>query len=192
MKKQNRGVILSRKDTLVSVIDELQGRFIATTFRPLLVGGLYEYDLVPFGKIYSLFHEELVMLPFDIAQQDILFLHHILEICLLFAPVGSCAQGVFQLFFYLYTNSLSSLSQKFKKFVIFKLLSLLGIWPHELVNNKFFFRIAETPIDRLNQEIIDLVSEKEIGHWIYQSMRYDPIFEKMKTKLFLERIHHDE
>jgi len=192
MEKQNQGIVLSRKNNVVSMIDVTHGRFLATTFRTLMVGGVYSYDLMPFGTIYTLSHEELVLMPFEIARHDILFLHHMLEICLLFAPLGSCAQGVFQLLLSVYSESSLWSSHKRKKFMVFKLLASLGIWPNRTMPNTRFLQIAEIPVDRINAEVLELISEKEIEHWICQSMGQDPVFARMKTKIFLERTHHDD
>lgn len=192
MEKQNHGIVLSRKNNVVSMIDVKHGRFLATTFRTLMVGGLYVYDSTPFGTIYALSHEELILMPLETVRHDILFLHHMLEICLLFAPLGSCARGVFELLSLMYRESSMWTSDKWKKFMVFKLLSSLGVCSNQIIPNTRFLQFAEIPVDRINEEVLELISEKEIEHWICQIMGQDPIFARMKTKIFLERTHRDD
>lgn len=192
MKKQSRGIVLFKKGDMVSMIDEIHGRFLATTFRDLMIGALYVYDVIPYGKRYTLSQEELVSVPFEMIQSDIVFFHHILEICLFFAPLGSCVEGVFQLLLQVYNEPCLWLSYKSKKFLVFKILASLGVWPSQILLNKQFLQVAEIPIDRINAEILDLVPEKEIELWIQYAFAQDPMFAKMKTKIFLESIYHND
>jgi hypothetical protein len=184
----HRGIVLFQNETLVSLVDECCGRMTARSFFPLLVSGVYMYDLEYFAKHHVIKQQELSFLPLQIIHEDFFFLHHVFEIALLFAPVGSCVQGLFGLLLWVYDKPSSWFSEKHKKFVLFKILSLLGIWPAREYFHAVFLKIAEFPIDRINEEVLQLVSEEELEHWLARSILCHPLLQKMKTKLFLESV----
>jgi uncharacterized membrane protein YqjE len=188
MALQHRGIILFQNDTRVSLVDECCGRITARSFLPLLVSGMYTYDLEYFAQQQYVKQQELFFLPLQIIHEDFLFLHHLFEIALLFAPVGSCVQGLFGLLLWVYDKPSCWFSEKNKKFVLFKILSLLGIWPVREYFHETLLEIAEFPIDRINEEVLQLVSEEELEQWLARSILCHPLLQKMKTKLFLESV----
>ena len=186
----HRGIVLYQNNTQASLIDECCGRVEVCSFSALMVGGMYEYALESYAKQHVVRQQELLFLPLQIIHEDFLFLHHIFEVMLLCAPVGSCVQGVFSLFLWLYNKPALWFSDKHKKFILFKLLSLLGIWPVQNHLYKTLIKIAEFPIDSISDETLELVSETNLEEWLTQSLGCHSFSKKMKTKLFLESVLH--
>ena len=67
--------------------------------------------------------------PMALARHDILFLHHVLELCCQLIPVNSCVDGIFDLLMHLYSTQIYTGSVQYKKIFLLKLLTRLGIYP---------------------------------------------------------------
>ncbi len=126
---------------------------------------------------------ELIALPFYLARSDILFVHHVIEICFQFIPVGSRVDHIFELLTCLYKVADDKpWSTKTKKIFVLQLLAMIGYYPEyelqkmaHLINQPFFSEYA----------IITDTDEREIDAWITRCISSHPRVEQFKTLQFL-------
>ena len=125
-------------------------------------------------------------MPMALARQDILFLHHVLELCCQLIPVNSCVNGIFDLLMDLYSTHMYTSSIQYKKLFLFKLLTILGIYPYtQKMQGPIFDRLVRMPIDSVCDETLDLESEKELDIWLHQCITEHVRVNSLKTIHFL-------
>ncbi len=106
-------------------------------------------------------------MPLLLAREDILFLHHVLELCYVLIPIGSCVKGIFDLLYQLYTSKKNIHTKQYKKIFLFKLLTTLGIYASDdLVRASCFTSLHTMSIDTLDNYSLDLASEKALDNWL--------------------------
>jgi len=185
MKKESRGLVLAQKNNITSIIDEHYGRICAHSFISLFVGGFYTYSLEKNSALYLISYEEIFNEPLEIASHDIFFLHHLFEITIQCVPLGSYVKDIFLFFAWLYDQEISFFTKKNKKYVIFRLLSYVDMWPTDPIKYSLLLRITQIPIDRINQETLDLIPDEILSDWINDDFFNQGLYKKLKTKLFL-------
>lgn len=191
METRGSGIFLKRyipKKNKVSVLDYNLGRIDCFVFSDAIsVGSLASYTLQPSGNGYFLNAINVQYMPFSLAYSDLLFLHHILEVCHYSLPIGACVEGIFDLFVFLYTNHMS-LNTAFKKqLFLFKLLSILGLAVEDGALCSVCFHVLHAmPIDRLNEEFIQLDCEKKLARWLRNCIGHHPLIAQFKTVHFLQ------
>lgn len=189
--KRYIGIILNThfpKHNTISLLDQTHGkqRFVLRD-ASVSVGALVEYTYSLRRRYTVIDSLEVVALPFSLAKKDILFLHHVLEICHYFIPEGSCETGVFQLLHTLYTQGHKFDNPLMQKIFLAKLFMLLGMHPELEPNNvRYFERLLSEPIDKIIHEQLDLVVEQELGRWIYACVIVHPLASYFKTIHFLD------
>ncbi len=130
----------------------------------------------------------ILYVPLDLARADLLFLHHILELIYYFAPVGSCVQGVFDLIAFLYTIEHMLISVRFKKFFLFKLLTLLGVAPElDSVQIVCVRELHTMTIDMFDDAGMNKDNEKKLDKWLWSCIWQHPYVSEFKTVHFLEK-----
>ncbi len=186
------GIVLKRLKTSnhrIALIDKKLGRIEGVILhQDLCAGMLMHYHLQSRTHCYFINHVQLLHLPLSLAQVDLLFLHHVLELCYYFAPVGSCVAGVFDLLAFLYTVNYLWSYTLFKKVFLFKLLTTIGVWPDYYVKHtRRIQQLHILPIDRINTEDIDLACEKELDQWLWCCVAQHPYIDEFKTVHFLSK-----
>src|ERR1700733_7630056 len=114
------GIILRKNELLphkLIILDKVQGKIECISSTPCLsAGSLITYNSRKQGQMHFISDSTLVYIPLSLAQTDMLFFHHVLELIHYFTPVGSCAQEVFDLLAFLYSTEHENMSTLFKKF----------------------------------------------------------------------------
>ncbi len=190
MSNKSTGIILkqplSQKNT-VALLDKrfgrIEGIFMSSD---VCAGSLMQYDARLHNNRYFINDLQLIYIPLSLAQVDLLFLHHVLEICYYFIPIGSGVAGVFDLLLFLYTVDHMWKNKTLKKIFVFKLLTTLGVWPdyHNVYTSRFD-QLSALPIDRINGEAIDLACEQELDDWLRCCMAQHPCIDEFQTVNFL-------
>ena len=102
------GIILKRyttRNNKVSLLDKQLGRIEGILVSDIIsVGSLLQYVAQPYTGGFFLTNIQIIHVPLLLAKIDLLFLHHIFELCYHFAPIGSSVLGVFDLLMFLYTS----------------------------------------------------------------------------------------
>jgi len=191
------GFILKRyrtKSNRVSMLDKQLGRIEGIVVSDIAhVGFLLQYRAQPCASGFFLTNIQIVHVPLLLARIDLLFLHHIFELCYYFAPVGSSVLGVFDLLVFLYAIEQEWGNRLLKKIFLFRLLTTLGMYEEcDSICKVCFHYLITTPIDKLNSELIDLNCKKELNQWLRFCVSQHPAINKFKTVHFLNENRYDE
>ncbi len=190
------GIILKRyttKSNKVAVLDKQLGRIEGIVTSDVSVGSLLLYTTQPSTNGFFLTNIQIEHVPLLLAQANLLFLHHIFELCYYFAPVGSCVMGVFDLLMFLYATEQQWENRLLKKIFLFKLLTTLGVHAEsDYICKRCFYYLMATPIDKLNSDFIDLDCRKALPRWLQYCVVQYPVSKEFKTMHFLNEDKYDE
>ncbi|MGB8366914.1 MAG: hypothetical protein WCD44_01005 [Candidatus Babeliales bacterium] len=189
------GIILKRDKTKnkVAVLDKQLGRIEGITRAEVTIGAFVQYTMQPAGSGFFLNQIQTTYMPLFLAQEDLLFLHHIFELSYYFVPIGSCVRGVFELFEFLYRTEKQWKNRLLQIIFLFKLLTTLGVYAeYDTICKKCFSYLIVTPIDNLNSGIIDLNCKKALPKWLQYCVIQYPVSKEFKTMHFLNENNYDE
>ena len=188
--KKNIGFILKRyqpKKRTIAILDSSMGKIKCVPNKEIFtVGALVKYGIKTNKSPYFLEQIEIIHIPFETATQDILFFHHVLEICYHFIPYHSPTDEAFGLlkYLYLYPNRIQCNNDK--KLFLFKLLTILGLYPEEIkFQTPHFHILATTSIDTIISKNLHLKSERKLDKWLHCCMTMQPEYSNLKTINFL-------
>lgn len=171
------------------IFDEEIGKIEAiASSEEVSAGALIHYYRYQKGSLMILQECDVVNVPFEIAQKDILFLHHVLEICYFSLPFGSRNEEIFQLLLALfYEPPLACDTMLFKIVFVFKLLVMLGMHPDEPTFQKpYYFILARESIDTIMEKSIHLNIKNVLHEWIQCCLHAHPLIHSFKTIHFLD------
>ncbi len=185
------GIILKKyfpqKRKLVMLDKELGKIECIPTSEDLCCGILLYYHLQqqPNGVLFMK-DVERIGLPLFLAQHDLLFFHHVLELCYYYVVSHTDSTELFRLLSFLYQPEDMMLSYKDKRLFLVKFFMLLGFYPEDKkFQRSSFYHIGLTSIDILVKQDLDLGIEKELDAWLRGCVSSHPI-EKFKTMHFLD------
>lgn len=184
-----RGIVLKNLSAhKVAILNDIVGRIDAVVIKPPHLGSVIIYTVQRTrGTLQFLDHYSIIDMPFFWGRNDILFWHHVLELCYYFMPVGSYAAELFELLSFLYTVEKGSLwGVHAKKIYLFKLLSMIGIQPEvpRISASKVHQLIASSAKEIATIEL-DEESEKIMDEWIRVCVSQHPAIEQFNTIHFL-------
>lgn len=149
-------------------------------------GSIIEYSIKKSQYYHMLDAINFLYMPLELAKKDMLFLHHVLEVCYFFAPPGSCVSGIFDLLQYVYVSQRVWQHISLKKLFLVKLLSTLGAYPEsQQVHTPHIIRMLALNIDTLDDKEIQLAQEKELDTWLMHCIGQHPYIDEFKTVHFL-------
>jgi hypothetical protein len=188
--EKNIGIVLkqcSQKNNIIFVLDYKNGKIKCIHNKNnILTGSIINYFITNNKSPYFIESIELLQAPFEIATDDILFLHHILEICDLFLPAQHQAKEIFNLIVNLYKFESEIKNRNKKKLFIFKLLTLLGIYPEEArFRTAYFHCLATESIDNIILKNLNSEDEQELNNWLHCCITVQQEFSKFKTINFI-------
>jgi len=191
--KKNIGIILKNyypQRQKISVLDRKMGKiqYPSPKNKAIPVGSLIGYyveqNRYNFYKINQL---EILNIPFETATDDILFLHHVLEICYYFIPCGAEMQEIFNLLMYLYSFPYKLKYIIEKKLFLFKLFVSLGIFPEgKEFQTPYFHALSLQSIDTLISKKLPLGVERDLNTCLQTCIQMHPMFRYFKTVNFLK------
>ncbi len=153
------------------------------------VGSLLSYHAQQRGTVYFLHEINLIDMPLSLAKEDILFLHHVLEICYFCAPFGSNVPEIFHAVMQLYQERPTAYVHEFKIAFLFKLLILLGMHPDEpRFEDPFYYYLARESIDTIMDKSIHLDTKQALHEWVRRCIAIHPLIHVFKTVHFLDII----
>ncbi len=147
------------------------------------------YNLQPTsGNHFFLTDVEIIDIPTRLVHEDLLFLHHIYELCFYCIPFGNCAKDVYSLLMLLYTHQLWFMHSLNKKLFLFKLVQYIGMHPDsEKLSIPSLHRFTHESLDILMHETIDLEIESALDHWLTECIVAHPYNRSFKTAHFLAK-----
>lgn len=169
------------------ILDKQHGRLECIAQENIVIGSLLHYSLAYKRTLYVINDIQVLYVPLSLGSIDLLFFHHVLELIYYFAPLGSCVVGVFDLISFLYTAEDMVNNVKFKKFFLFKLLTILGVTPQwEVFKAEYISFFHSMEYLSFNDELLDTMREKELDKWLWMCISQHPYIKEFKTVHFLE------
>lgn len=190
MEKKN-GIILKTffpKKMKMVVLDQQLGKIEAVPPSDLFTAGsLLSYHPQQRSNIYFLYEISLIDMPLNLAKDDILFLHHVLEICYFCAPFDNSVPEIFTMILQLYHENSQVYGYTFKIAFLFKLLILLGMHPDEpRFQHPFYYHLARESIDTIMDKSIHLDTKQTLHEWVRSCIAIHPLVHAFKTMHFLD------
>lgn len=184
------GIILKKNQPYhhkMVILDKIQGKIECISTLPAFsVGTLITYNLCSEKATYFINHCTLVYSPLTLAQTDILFFHHILEIIYYYTPIGSDVTTIFDLLAFLYTTETTKITTIFKKMFLLKLFMYMGVVPE---NNNYHTDSISSLSTITNEQLINInlnsFNEKELDKWLWSCVWQHPYVNEFKTVHFL-------
>jgi hypothetical protein len=183
------GIVLrihSPRKQMVTILDKEDG---AVTYVPdalLCSGAFLHYIVIKKNNLLLLHASEQINLPLNLAKHDILFLHHVLELCYYFLPIGSPAPEVFEHLQQLYTCEHIALSRVIKKLFLVRLFLLFGVYPEDTRLHASLLQYgARSLVDMTTQEFVNLENENMVDAWLHSCIAVHPRSSLFKTVHFL-------
>lgn len=188
--EKNKGIVLKTyvpQKCKLAVLDQELGKIMAVPNRQTIGNGAFiNYYVQPRQNMHFIYDIELIDLPMALAKEDLLFVHHILELCYYFMPLNSCSHSIFNQLIFLYTSPVVLSSMLLKKVFLFQLFTKLGLYPEgpQFQTPQFHF-LATASIDTIPLQKIDLIIEQELDTWLLNCISLHPCAKNFKTIQFL-------
>lgn len=186
-----KGIVLKVPHTgrLLSLIDEQEGRIDVgmvrdRTFSP---GAMLRYCLIrkPVNRLV-IDSCKIQEMPLALARQDIEFLHHVLELCYYFVPVGSCTNGIFELLSALYSPECALWSDASKKFFVFRLMRVIGYYSSHSEDHNLKVLLTRPVAEIIMDEQVKYC-EAVVTQWLQRCLIEHPAIKQFRTLSFLTR-----
>ncbi len=191
MEKKHTGIVVKRyfpqKQKIVLFDDELGKITCVPPHDRISLGTLLSYEIQPRKPMAFIYDVELIAMPLDGLEMDILFVHHVLEVCYYFIPEQSTAPDVYDIMMLLFTKQACIRHPFFKKIFLFKLFALLGIYPDRTVPmDALMHRLLVDPLDILIRGDETYELERRLTKWLRDCMIMHPCIEYFRTVHFLD------
>ena len=160
----------------------------------LVHGAFLYYNLTAWNNLYKIHDIELIAVPAEWVREDLLFLHHMLELSSNFLTLHNNASEIFNFFINFYKPCNEKDLKLFKKLFICRFFSLLGVYPENSEDYEAtFFRLISGPIDSmLNAWRDDALLHKKVNEWLQGCVRMHPYADHLKTVNFLTKMDRHE
>jgi hypothetical protein len=184
------GIILRKKSSSpykVIILDKVQGKIecIATN-STLSAGALITYNIRQQQTIQFISDITLLYIPLSLAQVDMLFFHHVLELVYYFTHIGSNSKEPFDLLAFLYSTEHITMTSLSKKFFLLKLLNSMGSVPElSHARTEHITHLNTIDIKQLSEITINTTYEKELDRWLWYCIWQHPYVNEFKTVHFL-------
>lgn len=186
------GIILRKNELLahkLTILDKRQGKIeCVSSITSLSVGALIAYNMQQQNITYFISDITLIYIPLSLAQVDLLFLHHVIELMYYFTYVGNYLPEVFDLIAFLYSTEHTMMSIQAKKIFLLKLFISMDIMPEVRHGYRNLIeQLTIIDIQRINTITISLSNEKELDKWLWYCVWQHPYVNKFKTVHFLAK-----
>lgn len=177
----------------ISILDKKIGRIEGIIRKKglnknLFAGAYISYILDLWRTQYVIQDIQLINTPAAWATKDLLFLHHLLELCYFFSPLHNSAQAVFELLELLYQEKIVLDNLTSQKIYICDLFKQLGIYsPNTLEYDINFINFILSPLKNVYHINIDNKMKEKIQKWLLECVADNSTSLKLKTISFLKK-----
>lgn len=189
---QSHGIVLRTffpKKRTVVLLDQVQGKIVCVpNTDQVLVGSFITYHMYKRSSMRFMCAIEQIALPFALVRNDLLFYHHVLELCYYFIPLDSSACDVFSLLCELCCTPQEDVSYRYKILFLVRLFVLFGVQPE--AKRGQWPRLAHLftlGIDSVVEATIDLELTHEMYEWLHSCLSVHPLLAQFKTVHFLKK-----
>lgn len=198
----NVGIVLCHYEpqkSKISLLDKCHGKIEARPhfdrkpkfYEKICAGSIISYQLTQSGQFFGVIIDQFVGMPFNLAKKDIHFLHHLLELCQFFIPVGSqeCS-NIFDLIQSLYYYGDEHCIQvQMQKLILFRFFAVLGIYPeHQLFHSPMFYHVLTCSLSEIFQYKLSIEIERMLDVWLSNCVNMHPMVSSFKTGSFLDEV----
>jgi hypothetical protein len=171
----------------IALLDQKKGRINAHGFNQSFIeGAIIHYSSETRYGALRIDEREYLYVPLQWGVRDILFLHHVLEICYHFIPLESCVDGIFDLLCMLFKHEESEWVPEAKKFFLCKLFLLLGMYTQtNFMKTKIAANLLYISIEDMIQLKIDHHEQILIDQWLMHCIAQHHLGFDFKTIGFL-------
>lgn len=177
----------------ISVLDQEFGR-IEGTVSPLVVlermapGIVINYFIRTWKNTNVFYDIEIIDEPMYYAQTDLLFMHHVLEVCSFFLPLHDSNEQIFHFVKLLYEENSLFIDGLTKKLFLCKFFTLIGVYPDNArVYGAEFFSLISGAINS-NFEADNHALNRKLRMWLLGCIATHPQSAAMKTIHFLHSL----
>lgn len=197
------GIILNSnlKKNSFSILDNQLGRIECIAgkniyYKAIINGAIINYEINKWKSLFILQNIELLSTPCAKNFNDILFLHHILEICIFFIPINdnTKVQDVFNIIKKAYIEIENNSPILNKALLVKELFIVLEIHPDEQANeqifknSQFLFLISSNIDNNLSlEEKINYSHVNSLKLWLNACIKTHPFAHKINTR-FLNKL----
>ncbi len=179
---------LAPRRNKVVLFDQEHGKCICVPDRTVINHGmLLSYFVRCDSKTEFLYATEVLAIPVPLLVSDLLFFHHIMELCYHFLPLASPSRSLFDLLSWLYNPEIARLNTQQQKLFLCKFFAVLGIYPDEFAYDPArILKISFCAIDRMLAQNVDLgFRQEELDAWLLGCVLSHPYSAHFKTVHFL-------
>ena len=189
MHKKHTGIVVKRyfpqKQKIVLFDDEWGKITCVPPHDRISLGTLLSYETQVRNGVMFIYDVELIAMPFDGLEIDILFVHHVLEVCYYFIPIGSAEFQIYPFLINIMRSFDDISSVRIQKGLICKILAHLGVYPinsHLALPLEDFINI---PIDNVVMGNLELAHEDFFDRWLTWCLTTHPQGKKCKALTLL-------
>ena len=192
MEKQS-GIVLKSylpEKSKIVLLDQNGSKYhYVPMIRDLCAGTLIQYHVTKNQPLAFIHGIEKIALPLALARTDLVFFHHVLELCYYFVPMESHMPEVYILLTYLYQPAAVTMPTRAKKLLLVKLFIILGAIPEEpaIMKPSALAALGAQPFDRVAPELLEL-EEARLDAWLRICTAMHPYSQYFKTTAFLDLI----
>lgn len=186
----NTAIIIKKlytHDTKVALIDQKKGRINGVLYhKSIIEGSLVRYTMKSAKNSMILQDVEYLYAPLEWGKFDLLFLHHVLEICYFFIPLYGSVDGIFHFLCFLFRMQDASWTDVVQKLFLCKLFLILGIYPQtEFLKTKNGMRLFYISLEDILLLKIDDQECAMMDQWLKQCiMQHHMVFDFKTVKFF--------
>lgn len=136
-------------------------------------GMVINYFIRTWRTVYVFYDVEIIDEPSYFASHDILFIHHVLELCTYFLPFNDNCEPIFHLVKQLYVENNLLQSNISKKLFLCKFFALVGIYPENAASYgaQFFNLISQAINSKFEKNKFDMNSFETDNHTLHSKLR---------------------
>ena len=188
--KTRIGIILKKympKKNKIVVFDQIYGKIIAVSYDEKLLthcacGTVIQYVAYEMNQIFLCRQIELLSMPIQLNYEDIFFLHHLLELCYYFLPIGHAMEELFSLLIFVLSFPHRITTRIHKKMIIWRILVQHGLYPELDINSyKVFKNLMQITISTMLEKTISHTFENVLDEWVFESIHSHPSVQQFKT-----------
>lgn len=184
---------LNPRQKKICILDQELGRIEGTVspiakLERIAPGMVINYCIRMWKTSYVFYDIEIIDEPMYYAHTDILFIHHVLEICFYFLPLNDSSEQIFHLVKLLYEESSLFQDAITKKIFLCKFFTLIGIYPdNAAMYGAEFFSLISGAINS-NFEADNHALNRKLRSWLLGCIATHPQSSAIKTIHFLHSL----
>jgi len=202
-KKRSTGIVLQTRfpvKRVVIVLDSALGKIevvpAKSTLENMVRGFLVSYQLEEWRSLWIAHATEIAAIPAEWIKQDIIFMHQLLEVCLVYSPFNQAAPLLFEILNLIYSD-LTIIQETCirenwrKKILLCKLLALLGLYPDaSVVSSQMKINdLVGLPVETIFSlhyptEYITLELDDDLTKWLKSALQLTQEHKQLKTFSF--------